>query len=180
MRKLPFPPLFLAVLLLFTARAGAQALRSIPKPASANVRVHITIDEVVGRKVQTNPIPKIKLYLLLVENTRPLVELQEACRRATADPNAIPYQTYRTCDQNMRQAVTLVSTLPAVATAETDRDGQYDFGEVPPASYKVIAVKNVEDGEPIVIVGATNKLKTGEHVTLNLSANDPWTRTATR
>jgi hypothetical protein len=83
----------------------------------------------VGKKLQSDPIPRLKLYLLRVEDSRPLVELQEGCRRATADP----LRAYRTCDQNLREAVEIVPTLHSVAITETDRDGQYEFAAVPAA-----------------------------------------------
>jgi hypothetical protein len=159
---------------------GGQALRSTATAPAAGVRGHITIDEVVGRKVQSNPIPKLKLYLLRVDDSQPLVELQQSCRRATADPNADPLRAYKTCDQNLRQAVVLVPTLPSVATTETDRDGQYEFAGVPAAGrYRVVGVKTVVGAEPIVMVGLTDKLRAGDRVKLDLSANFPWTRDAT-
>lgn len=160
--------------------SGQQALRSTVNGPTAGVWGHITMDEVVGRAAQSSPIPKLKLYLLRVEDSRPLVELQERCRRATADPNANPLRAYQACDQGLRQAVDLVPTLPAVATAETDRNGQYEFPTVPAAGrYNVVGVKAVQGGEPLVMVGVTNRLKAGDRVTLNLSANDPWTRATT-
>lgn len=74
----------------------------------------------------------------------------------------------------------LVPTLRSVATTETDRDGQYEFAGVPAADrYRVVGVKLVEGAEPVVMVGVTEKLKAGERVTLDLSANYPWTRDAT-
>jgi len=67
-----------------------------------------------------------------------------------------------------------------VATTETDRDGQYDFAGVrAPGRYSVVGVKMVEGAEPLVMVGLTDKLRAGERVTLELSANYPWTRDAT-
>jgi hypothetical protein len=174
--------LALSCLALFSCAilARGQALRSTVKVPAAGVRGHITIDEVVGKAVQSNPIPKLKLYLLRVDDSRPLVELQENCRRATADPNADPLRAYRTCAQNLRQAVALVPTLPSVATTETDRNGQYEFAGVPAAGrYRVVGVKTVEGAEPIVMVGLTDKLRAGDRVTLDLSANFPWTRDAT-
>ena len=162
------------------ALGGGQALRSTPKVATAGVRGQITMDEYVGSKLQSSPVPKLKMYLLRVPDSKPLVALQERCRRVTAAPNADPMQVYRTCDQNLKEAVDLVPSLPAVATAETDRDGQYEFPEVPATgSYHVVGVKTVEGGSPLVLVGMTNKLKAGDRVTLNFSANDPWTRAKT-
>jgi len=158
---------------------GGQALRSPTTNPVARVKGQITIDEVVGKKVQSNPIPKLSLFLLRLEDSQPLVELQQSCRRATADPHADPLQVYQTCSRNLRRAVALVPTLHAVATTKTDRDGQYEFGEVPVADrYRVVGVKLVEGAEPLVMVGLTDKLKSGETVILNLSGNYPWTRDA--
>jgi hypothetical protein len=169
-----------SVLLSCAILWGGQALRSTIKVPAGGVRGHITIDEFVGTKMQSNPIPKLKLYLLRVDDSQPLVELQESCRRAVADPHADPLRAYKTCAQNLRQAVALVPTLPSVATTETDRNGQYEFAGVPAAGrYHVVGVKTVEGAEPLVMVGITNKLRAGERVTLDLSANDPWTRDAT-
>jgi len=160
---------------------GGQALRSTVKLPVAGVTGHITIDEVVGKKLVSDPIPRLKLYLLRVDDTRPLVELQEGCRHAVADPNADPVRAYRTCAQNLRQAVDLVPTLRSVATTETDRDGQYEFAGVPAAGrYRVVGVKAEVGAEPVVVVGITHMLKAGERLTLDLSANDPWTRDAAR
>jgi len=168
-----------SALYFYANLCGGQALHSTVRVPAAGVKGQITIDEVVGKKLQSNPIPKLKLYLLRVDDSRPLVELQQSCRRATADPNADPLRIYQTCHQNLRQAVALVPTLHAVATTESDRNGQYEFAEVPAADrYRVVGVKLVEGAEPIVMVGLTNRLKTGESVTLNLSANYPWTRDA--
>lgn len=178
MRKQVFA-LSCSALFSFTNICGGQALHSTVKVPVAGVTGHITIDEVVGRKVQSNPISKLKLFLLRVDDSRALVELQESCRRATADPNADPLRAYKTCDQNLRQAVVLVPTLRSVATTETDRDGQYEFAGVPaPGRYRVVGVKLVEGAEPIVMVGLTNIMRAGERITLDLSANFPWTRDA--
>jgi len=179
MRK-HMPRLSCAILLFCAVLWGGQALRPTLRAPVAGVTGHITIDEVVGRKMQSNPIPKLKLFLLRVEDSQPLVELQQGCRRATADPDADPLQAYRTCSQNVRKAVTLVPTLPSVATTETDRDGQYEFAAVPAAArYRVVGVKIVQGAEPIVMVGLTEKLQAGARVKLDLSANFPWTRDAT-
>ena len=84
---------------------------------------------------------------------------------------------YNTCSQSLAEAIELVPNLPAVASTETDRDGNYTFDDVPAAGrYQVVGVKQGEGGEPIVVVGVTQKLKAGDRVTLNFSANDPWTR----
>lgn len=156
---------------------GGQALRSAMKVPTAGVVGRITMDEFVGSQTQTNPLPKLKIYLFRVSDSRPLVALQEGCRRITAAPSADPMRVYRECDQNLRRAVDLVPNLPSVATTETDRDGQYEFPEVPAAgSYHIVAVKTVEGASPLVMVGIANRLKAGQRVTLDLSANDPWTR----
>jgi hypothetical protein len=159
---------------------GGQAFRSTLKVPPAGVKGRITIDEVVGHDAQTNPIAKLKIYLLRVEDSRSLVELQEGCRRVTADLNVDPLKAYQTCEQNLQQAMDMLPTLPAVATTETDRNGEYEFAEIPAAGrYKVVGVKTVEGAEPYLVVGMTNKLKPGERVIINLSANDPWTKATT-
>lgn len=159
---------------------SGQALRSTPKSPAASVRGRITIDEVVGREPQTNPIPKLKIYLFRADDTRTLVELQEACRRGMKDPGANLMRAYDTCSENLRRIVEMVPTLPAVATTETDRDGAYEFAEVPAAGrYYVVGVKPVEGAEPLAMVGFINKAPAGVRITLNLSANDPWTRSTT-
>lgn len=167
-------PLFCAYL------CGGQALRSTTKVTSAAVTGQITIDEVVGKQLHSNPVPKLKVYLLRIGESQPLVELQQSCRRATADPKADPLRAYQTCDQNLRHAVELLPTLHAAATTETDHNGKYEFAEVPSVGrYRVVGIKLVEGAEPLVVVGLTNELKPGASVTLNLSANFPWTRDAT-
>jgi hypothetical protein len=174
------PVLICLAFLSCAALLPGQSLRSTMKGPAAGVRGRITIDDFVRGKVQTNPIPKLKLYLLRVDDSKPLVELQEGCSRAVSDPGADPLRAYNLCAQNLRRAVALVPTLPSVATAETNRDGEYEFDTVPAAGrYHVVGVKTVEGAEPIVMVGVTNKLRAGDHVTLNLSANDPWTRAVT-
>jgi hypothetical protein len=66
-----------------------------------------------------------------------------------------------------------------VATTETDRDGQHEFAGVAVAGrYQVEGVKMVEGAKPLMIVGITDKLRAGERVTLDLSANYLWTRAA--
>jgi hypothetical protein len=169
-----------SVLISCANLGGGQALRSTVKVPSAGVAGRITIDEVVGKNMQSDPIRRLKLYLLRDDDTQPLVELQQSCRRATADPHADPLRAYKTCDQNLRQAVEIIPKLRAVATTETDRDGHYEFAEVPAAGrYRVVGIKLVEGAEPVVVVGLTDKLRAGQRVTLNLSANFPWTRDAT-
>ncbi len=159
---------------------SGQTLRSTVRVPASSVRGRITIDEVVGREPQTNPIPKLKIYLFRADDTKALVELQEACRRGMKDPGANLMRAYDTCSQNLRRVVEMVPTLPAVATTETDRDGGYEFAEVPALGrYYVVGVKPVEGAEPLAIVGFTNKMQAGGRVTLNLSANDPWTRATT-
>jgi hypothetical protein len=158
----------------------SQALRSSPTARTAGVRGHITINEVVGRQAQSTPIARLRLYLLRVDDSRPLVQLQDSCRRAMKDPDQDPLRAYNTCSQGLRQVVELVPTLPAVATTETDRDGSYEFAEVPATGrYYVVGVKSLEGAEPWAMVGLTNKLVAGQRVSLDLSANDPWTQPKT-
>jgi hypothetical protein len=158
---------------------AGQALRTTVTVPVGGIAGRITIDEVVGRNVQSDPVSRLKLYLLRVEDSQPLQDLQQRCRRAVADPGADPVRAYNTCAQSLRRALALVPQLRSVASTETDREGFYRFENVPAAGrYHVVGVKEVEGAEPLVIVGVTNKLKRGERVTLNLSANDPWTTAA--
>jgi hypothetical protein len=62
----------------------------------------------------------------------------------------------------------------------SSHDGGCELTEIPAGGrYNVVGVKTVEGAEPLVLVGTTYKLKAGESVTLDLSANDPWTRSKT-
>jgi len=156
---------------------AGQALRTTTNVAPAGIAGRITVDEVVGRKLQSNAVSKLKLYVLRVEDSQPLQDLQQRCRRAVAQPTADPLRAYNTCAQSLAEALALVPKLPSVASTETDREGFYRFENLPAAGrYQVVGVKEVLGAEPLVIVGITNKLKAGERVTLHLSANDPWTR----
>jgi hypothetical protein len=160
---------------------GGQALRTSVNVPPASIKGLITMDEVVvGKGLQSDSLSRLKVYLFKAEDCRPLVELQESCRRAIADPHADPLRAYNACHRHLTQAVALVPRLPSVDSTETDRQGSYRFENVPAAGrYQVVGVKMVQGAEPLVIVGVTGKLKAGESVTLNLSANDPWTRAAT-
>jgi len=160
-------------------RAGQAYRTTTTVPPPAGIQGRVTFDVFVGRKPQSDPVSKLKLYLLKDEDSRPLQELQQRCRRATAQPKVDPLSVYHICTQSLAQAVELVPTLPSVARTETDREGFYEFGSVPAAGrYHVVGVKIEKDSEPLVVVGVTNKLKGGERVTLNFSANDPWTGSA--
>jgi len=76
--------------------------------------------------------------------------------------------------------VNLIPTLPTVGVAETDHEGQYEFNEIPATGrYRVVGVKPVEGAEPILVVGLTEKLRAGQILKFDLSANLPWTRDAT-
>jgi hypothetical protein len=173
------PWVIFTALLSCTYLRASQALRTTVNVPVGGIAGRITFDEVVGRNVQSNPVSKLKLYLLRVEDSRPLQDLQQRCRRAVAQPGADPLRAYNTCAQGLRQALALVPQLRSLASTETDRQGFYRFDNVPAAGrYHVVGVKEVEGAEPLVIVGVTNKLKAGERVRLNLSANDPWTRAA--
>lgn len=123
--------------------------------------------------------PKRIHPVLCVEDSRRFQELQQRCRRATAQPKADPLSVYNICTQSIAEAVDLVPNLPSVARAEMDREGFYEFESVRAAGrYHVVGVKKGEGSELLVIVGVTQKSKGGERVTLNLSENDPWTGAA--
>jgi len=156
--------------------AGQAYRTTTPLPPSAGTQGRVTLDEFIGRNPQTNPVGKLKVYLIKFEDSRPLQELQQRCRRATAETSINAMTVYHVCTESLARAVELIPTLPSVARTETDRDGFYQFDSVPAAGrYQVVGVKVIPDGEPLVIVGVTSKLKAGERVTMNLSANNPWT-----
>ena len=104
---------------------SGQTLRSTVRVPASSVRGRITIDEVVGREPQTNPIPKLKIYLFRADDTKALVELQEACRRGMKDPGANLMRAYDTCSQNLRRVVEMVPTLPAVSVCRLAPAGMY-------------------------------------------------------
>jgi hypothetical protein len=93
-----------------------------------------------------------------------------------ARPNADPVQTYQLCDKALAEAFDLVPRLPALATAQTGRDGSFLFDNLEPGRrYHLVGIKPNEVGSPIVIEAKTSPLRPGELVKLELSENDPWT-----
>ncbi|MBZ5562078.1 MAG: hypothetical protein LAP13_06620 [Acidobacteriia bacterium] len=165
--------------LVFSAEAlyagqAAHLVRQMPAPGS--VSGHVTVVETINRKTAANPVRDLKVYLFTYEATRPFRELQQKCRRAMAHPAADPVRTYQLCDQALAEAYALVPNLPAIATAQTDRDGTFQFDNVSPGrEYHLIGIKPAEGGSPIVVVETIKGLYSGGKVRLELSENDPWT-----
>jgi hypothetical protein len=156
-----------------TVKRFAGTRQSISTPAV--IEGQLTVTEVESRQVADKPLGKLTVYLLDLEQSRPLQELQHKCHMATANQNLDPTSAYNICEQSLADAVKLVPTLASAASTQTDVGGAYIFENVSPArQYQVVSVK-VEDDEPVVIVGLTPRLKPGEHVRLNLRENDPWT-----
>lgn len=158
----------------WSEKASGQA-----KPAPlTSIEGRITVVETINKTVGTHPLRNLTVYLFDLDQSKPLQQLQHKCRRATAKPgggDATAFAAYNVCVDCLGQAVELVPHLSSAATTRTDGDGYYKFEDVAPARrYQVVLVK-VEDGEPIVIVGLTPKLKAGQRVTIDLRENDPWT-----
>jgi len=152
-------------------RPVGQARAVLP----ATIEGRITVVLIVNRTRETNPLRSLPVYLFAVEDSRPLQALQRRCRGALAQPRMDPVSVYETCRKCLAEAAELVPRLPATATTQTDREGFYRFDNVPALRrYQVVGVK-VEEDEPIVIVGLTPRLRSGQRVALDLSENDPWT-----
>ncbi len=160
-----------------SAAYAGQAQRLVKQmPAPGGVSGHVTVVETINRTTVANPVSDLKVYLFTYEATRPFRELQHKCRRAMANPAADPVRTYQLCDQALAEAYALVPNLPAIATAQTGRDGAFQFDDVSPGrEYHLIGVKPAEGGSPIVIVETIKGLRSGEKRKLELSENDPWT-----
>lgn len=155
---------------------AAQAKRLVGDVSPANVRGRATVSEVINRVPATNPVRDLQVYLFETNSMKPFEELQRKCRRAMAQPKLDSDYTYRLCEAALAEAVQLIPTLPAVATAKTGAEGAFSFESVAPGKlYEVIGVKSGEDGSPIVIVAKTARLRPGQQVAVELSENAPWT-----
>jgi hypothetical protein len=129
----------------------------------------------VSRTFGEHPVPNLQLYLLRVEDSKALQELQRKCRRALAATRTDPSAAYDTCMTSLTEAARTVPQLASTASVQTDRDGYYRFENVPPGGrYQIVGVRF--DGEdPVVIVGLTPKLKPGDKHRTDLSENAAWT-----
>lgn len=171
----------LATLGWFCIACGAalyagQAAHLLKPSNPASLQGRVTVVETVSRTTKTNPVPNVKFYLFTLEESKPFIDLQQRCRRAMARPEADPVKTYQLCDQALAEAFKLVPRLPALAAAQTDSDGSFQFDNLEPGHrYHLVGIKPAEVGSPIVIVAKTAPLRPGEHVSLELSQNDPWT-----
>jgi hypothetical protein len=138
----------------------------------------ITVVETINHTVAARTLPNLTVYLFDLDQSKPLQQLQHKCRRTTAKPgggDATAFAAYNFCVDCLGQAVELVPYLNSAGATRTDGDGYYKFEDVPPARWYQVVVVKVEDGEPIVIVGLTPKLKPAQRVTIDLRENDPWT-----
>ena len=166
--------LFLGGAICFSGRAGAQSRATAP----ATIEGRITVVEAINRSVEATPIRNRAVYLFNLGQSKPLQELQHRCRKAPAKPGGdagTAFAAYNACNSNLGEAVKLVPQLPAVAMTKTDNDGHYKFENVPPAQRYQVVMVMMEDGDPIVIVGLTTKLKAEQRLTIDLRENDPWT-----
>jgi hypothetical protein len=155
---------------------AGQAKRLVGEVSPASVRGRATVFETINRTATTNPVRNLQVYLFTPEAAKPFEELQHKCRRAMAQPNANPVQTYQLCEKALAEAFELIPKLPATATARTGTDGSFFFDNVAPGrQYHVIGIKLDEGGSPIVIVVKTARLRPGQTLTLELSENEPWT-----
>jgi len=155
---------------------SAQAQRLVGEASPAGVRGRATVSEAINRTQATNPVRDLQVYLFETASVKPFEDLQRKCRRAMAQPKADADYTYRLCEAALAEAVQLIPTLPAVATAKTGADGAFSFDHLAPGKlYHVIGVKSGEDGSPIVIVVKTARLRPGQQVVVELSENAPWT-----
>ncbi len=166
--------ILLLVMSVATPLPAQSRLRSAAR-SPATIEGHVTVAMAIGHTFGTHPVADLQLYLFRVEDSRPLQEHQRRCRRAVGQNFASPTAAYDTCMDGLEKAAKLVPNLPATATTRTDREGFYRFENIRPEQrYQVVAVK-YEGESPEVIVGLTGRLKPGEHATLDLSENDPWT-----
>ena len=155
---------------------AGQAKRPAGELSPAIVQGRVAVFETVNRTATRTPVRDLQLYLFTTEAGKPFEELQHKCRRAMAAPKADPVKTYQLCERALADAFDLIPTLPATATARTDREGAFHFENLAPGrQYHVIGVKRDESGSPVVIVVKTPRLLPGQKLALELSENEPWT-----
>jgi len=162
--------------LLFTPSCWCleQAKAQTETRTPAAVEGRLTVIEGVGRSVEARPFRNVTVYLLDLDQSKPLQQLQHKCRLETAKPGN-DFVAVDVCLGGLSEAVKLVPTLSATARVQSDRDGVYKFESVPPGRrYQVVCVL-MDEGDPVVLVGLTPKLKPGQRVTIDLRENDPWT-----
>lgn len=173
MRILGVPSLLILLLAIETAAQTTSRLTTTPPMASVQGRVTVHMN--VGRTFDEHPVARLPLYLLRVEDAKALQALQRRCRTAVARARANALAAYDTCTEGLADAARLVPKMAVTATAETDRDGNYRFQEVPAGGrYQVVGIK-YEGEDPVVIVGLTHRLRPGEECKVDLSENSAWT-----
>jgi len=155
---------------------AGQAKRVAGEVSPASVQGRVTVFETINRTPTTNPVRDLRVYIFTLEASKPFEELQLKCRRATAQPKADPVRTYQLCETALAEAYALVPSLPATATARTDRAGSFHLDDLAPdRQYHLVGIKRDEGGSPIVVVAKTPRLRSGQKLTLELSENEPWT-----
>jgi len=162
--------------LLFTQASWcaqqSKARSETGMPAAIEGRIGVI--EGVGRSVEDRPFRDVTVYLLDLEQSKPLQQLQHKCRTATAKPGN-DFVAVNVCRDGLSEAVKLVSSLPSTSHAQSDRDGVYKFESVPSGRRYQVVCALMDEGDPVVLVGLTPKLKPGQRVTIDLRENDPWT-----
>ena len=96
---------------------GGQALHTVPSPPSPGIRGRITIGVFVARKPVTDPLGKVQMYLVKVEDSRHLKELQRGCRHATAQPKADPLGSGHPCALRDTQTAAFITAGVAANSA---------------------------------------------------------------
>ena len=172
-------PIALFVLLLVwlcgpsvVAQTASKFTTTMP---AATLSGRVTVQMTVNRTFGEHPVPNLQLYLVRVQDSKALQELQRRCRRALAATRVDPNAAYETCMASLAMAAQTVPQLASTANVQTDRQGNYRFENVPPGErYQIVGVR-FDGGDPVVIVGLTPKLKSGDQHRLNLSENAAWT-----
>lgn len=152
-----------------------KASRLTTTPPMASVLGRVTVHETVGRTFGEHPVANLSLYLIRVEDGKAFQELQRKCRKAVGQGQSNPAAAYDVCMQSLSYAARMVPQMSSAIKAQTDREGNYRFENVPAGGrYQVVGVK-YEGDEPVVIVGLTARLRPGQEFIVNLSENAAWT-----
>lgn len=152
-----------------------KASRLTTTPPTASVLGRVTVHETVGRKFEEHPVANLSLFLIRVEDGKAFQELQRKCRKAVAQGQSNPAAAYDICMQSISEGARMVPQMGSAIKAQTDREGNYRFENVPAGGrYQVVGVK-YEGDEPVLIVGLTARLKAGQEFIVNLSENEAWT-----
>ena len=165
----------LSSVLIQVPASAQKASRLITTPSVASVTGRVTVHMTVGRTFGEHPVRNLSLYLIRVEDSKALQDLQRKCRRAVGQAQSNPEAAYEVCMQSLADAAKMVPNMRAVATIQTHREGSYKFENVPAGGRHQIVGLKFEGDEPVVIVGLTAKLKPSEVHKVDLSENAAWT-----